>query len=242
MLGGAVKQGLAVELVTAKHSQPTRRPGTHGGMLFAVPGARGRVENRSRADLEGGPLVDLDEQESVEEQVDLGVGDRPFAQQCALGQVLLPVIARHEDRIGEGALGWALDGRDRHRLATASPRSVMLSRSPDPVLVPDHRAFVGEAPGAVVEVVTGEPARGGDLGCRGPVGAEGERDGGPGDGRGQLPERRMGHRPGHRRAGVPAGGLGETDPVGVDLRRRGQVGEGDAIRQAAGRLDLDVSA
>src|SRR5215470_2661510 len=62
-----------------KHGQPAGRQGTYGGVLFAVLGARGRVENRFRADLEGGLLVDLDEQEPVEEQVDLGVGDRPFA-------------------------------------------------------------------------------------------------------------------------------------------------------------------
>jgi len=31
-----------------------------------------------------------------------------------------------------------------------------------------------------------------------------------------------------RGPGVPASGLGEMDPVGVDLRRRDQVGEGDA--------------
>ena len=79
MLGGAVKQGLTVELVTGKHGQPARRQGTYGGMLFAVLGARGRVENRSRADLEGWSLVDLDEQEPVEEQVHLVIGDRPFA-------------------------------------------------------------------------------------------------------------------------------------------------------------------
>jgi len=79
LLGGAVKQGLTVELVTGKHGQPARRQGTYGGMLFAVLGARGRVENRSRADLEGGLLVDLDEQEPVKKQVDLGVSDRPVA-------------------------------------------------------------------------------------------------------------------------------------------------------------------
>ena len=41
-----------------------------------------------RASFESRPLVDLDEQEPVEEQVDLGVGDRPFAEQRAFGQVL----------------------------------------------------------------------------------------------------------------------------------------------------------
>ncbi len=40
-----------------------------------------------RASFEGWPLVDLDEQEPVEEQVDLGAGDRPFAEQRASGQV-----------------------------------------------------------------------------------------------------------------------------------------------------------
>jgi hypothetical protein len=79
LLGGTVEQGLAVELAARKYSQPARRAGAYAGVLFAVGRARGRVENRSRANLEGGLLVDLDEQDSVEQQVDLGVGDRSLA-------------------------------------------------------------------------------------------------------------------------------------------------------------------
>jgi len=163
LLGGTVKQGLAVELITGKHGQPARRPGPYGGVLLAVLGARGRVENRSGADLEGGLFVDLDEQEPVEEQVDLGVRDRPFAQQRALGQAVLAVIPRHQDGIGQGSLGRCPDRCDRYRFAAASPGAILLGGSPDPVLVPDQGALVCEPPVAVIEVVAGERARGGDL-------------------------------------------------------------------------------
>ena len=100
------------------------------------------------ASFEGRPLVDLDEQEPVEEQVDLGAGDRPFAEQRAFGQA---------GRAGGNPLipGWRRPGTarrrpgrgQRHRFAAASPRAVMLRGSPDPVLVPDQGALAGEPPG-----------------------------------------------------------------------------------------------
>ena len=228
LLGGDAEQGLAVELVAGQDGQPAGRLGADGGVFLAVWGAHGGVEDRSGAGFGGGSLVDLDQQEPVEKQVHLGVGDRPFAEQRALRQAVLAVISQHQDRVGQGSLRRAPDGGDRHRLAAASPRAVLECGLVDPVLVPDHGGLVGELPGAVVEVVAGERARGGDLGLRRPVAAEGQREGGPGDRGGQPPKRRVRHGPGHRRAGVAACGLGETYPVPVDLRRRGEVGQGHA--------------
>jgi len=60
LLGGTVKQGAAVKVVTGKYSQPARRPSAHAGVLLTVGRARGRIENGSRAHFKGGLLVDLD--------------------------------------------------------------------------------------------------------------------------------------------------------------------------------------
>ena len=44
--------------------------------------------------------VDLDDQQPVNQQVYLGVGDRPLAEQRAFGQVMLVVSTRYQDRVG----------------------------------------------------------------------------------------------------------------------------------------------
>jgi hypothetical protein len=69
------------------------------------------------ASFEGRPLVDLDEQEPVEEQVDLGAGDRPFAEQRAFGQA---------GRAGGNPLipGWRRPGTARRRPGRGRPAPV----------------------------------------------------------------------------------------------------------------------
>ena len=60
LLGCTLKQGAAVKQVTGKYGQPARGPSAYAGVLLTVGRARGRIENRSWANLKGGLLVNLD--------------------------------------------------------------------------------------------------------------------------------------------------------------------------------------
>ncbi len=57
-----------------------------------------------RASFEGRPLVDLDEQEPVEERVDRGAGDRPFAERRAFGQALSAYLSGYGSVIDGNAV------------------------------------------------------------------------------------------------------------------------------------------
>ena len=230
---------LTIDLVGARHRQlaigdrPDRRcppPAFEGGALAV---------QRARPVL-GHPLaVDLDPHHAVEHEEEL-VGGRPLlGDRAALLHVADAGLGRalhqlHRQLPLQGRLDL---GRECRRVAVA-PRAVLAEGPPVPGGEVDQPALRGELAVTAVDPVPRERARAGELVGRGSVGPEREREGGPGEWRGDLDEGRASDPPGRGHTGPAAARLDERDRMAGRGHVRVEVGERDRLEDRLAAADL----
>ena len=86
LLCGDAEKRLAVQPVAWQHGEPTWSSSSDGDVLFALPSTQSRIENRSRAGFKHRVAVEFDDEEPVEQQVHVALGDGSGTEQRTSGR------------------------------------------------------------------------------------------------------------------------------------------------------------
>src|SRR6266566_321572 len=216
--GRKLRQGGLVDRIARHHGDANRCRCPDRCRPLAALEQRTLAQQRAGADLGDLVAVDLDVDDTVEEQEEL-VSLRSLGHErlSLLEVASLELLALAHDRDRELALELRFDGGRQRRRVLFAPRRVLAVRLLVPLSEVDRPGLLNELARVVIEPVTGEGARALERMLAAPVRLDRQPERRPRGG-GLDPEERLASDPPRRRqAHVTSGRLRELDPAVADL-------------------------